>query len=104
MSTNKGSTLKRAVLKYNNVFVNDLIALKKLCNQIKFLSEIEKVHSKLKDSYKRKDLQIKCYEKNCDCSTKIRNHFKRYHLKRRHHAEPKKKFFRKKKWKFFGRK
>ena len=56
MSTNKGSTLKRAVLKYNNVFVNDLIALKKLCNQIKFLSEIEKVHSKLKNNCKRKDL------------------------------------------------
>ena len=24
-----------------------------------------KVNSKIKDNYKRKDLQIKCYEKNC---------------------------------------
>ena len=81
-----------------------LIALEKLCNQRKFLLEIEKVHSKLKDSCKRKDLQIKCYEKNCDCSTKRRNHFKKYPLKRRHHAGPRKKFFRKKKWKFLRRK
>ena len=81
-----------------------LIALEKLCNQRKFLSEIEKVHSKLKDSCKRKDLQIKCYKKNCDCSTKRRDHFKKYPLKRRHHAGPKKKIFRKKKWKFLRRK
>ena len=44
---------------------NVLIALEKLCNQRKFLSEIDKVHSKLKDNCRRKDLQIKCYEKNC---------------------------------------
>ena len=81
-----------------------LIVLEKLCNQIKFLSEIEKVHSKLKDSCKRKDLQIKYYEKSCDYSTKRRDHFKKYPLKRRHHAGPKKKFFRKKKWKFLRRK
>ena len=39
----------------------------KLCNQRKFLSEIDKAHSKLKDNCRRKDLQIKCYEKNCAC-------------------------------------
>ena len=75
-----------------------------LCNQRKFLSKIDKVHSRLKDSCKRKDLQIKCYEKNCDCPTKRRDHFKKYPLKRRHHAGPRKKFFRKKKWKFLKRK
>ena len=68
-----------------------LIVLEKLCNQRKFLSKIEKVHSKLKDSCKMKDLQIKCYEKNCDCSTKRRDHFKKYLLKRRHHARSKEK-------------
>ena len=51
-----------------------------------------------------KDLQIKCQEKSCDYLTKRRDHFKRYHLKRRHHAGPKKKIFRKKKWKFLSRK
>ena len=81
-----------------------LIVLEKLCNQIKFLSEIEKVHSKLKDSCKRKDLQIKYYEKSCDYSTKRRDHFKKYPLKRRHHAGPRKKFFKKKKWKFLRKK
>ena len=76
-----------------------LIALEKLCNQRKFLSEIDKVHSKLKDNCKRKDLQIKCYEKNCPCPTKRRDHFKKYSWKKRHYAGHKKK-----KWKFLRRK
>ena len=50
-----------------------------------------------------KDLQIKCHEKSCDCLTKKKDHFKRYHLKRRHHAGPKKKLFKKKKWKFLSK-
>ena len=91
-------TLQQASL--GEIYQHVLIALEKLCNQRKFLSEIDKVHSRLKDSCKRKDLQIKCYEKNCDYPTKRRDHFKKYHLKKRHHAGPRKKFFRKKKWKF----
>ena len=86
------------------IYQHMLITLKKLCNKGKFLSKIDKVHSRLKDSYKRKDLQIKCHEKNCDCLAKRRDHFKKYPLKRRYHARPRKKFFRKKKWKFLRRK
>lgn len=81
--------LQRITLQYaflGEIYQHMLISLEKLCNQRKFLAKIEKVHSKLKDSYKRKDLQIKCYEKNCDCSTKRRDHFKKYPLKMRHHA------------------
>ena len=95
-------TLQQASL--GEIYQHVLIALEKLYNQRKFLSKIDKVHSKLKDSCKRKDLQIKCYEKNCDCPTKRRDHFKKYSLKRRHHTRPRKKFFRKKKWKFIRRK
>ena len=75
-----------------------LIALEKLCNHRKFFSEMEKVHSKLKDSYKRKDLQIKFYEKSYDCLTqKKKSHSRTYPLKKRYHVESKKKIFRKKK-------
>ena len=81
-----------------------LIALEKLCNQRKFLSEMEKIHNKLKDSYKRKDLQIKCHEKSCDCLIKKRSHFRKYSLKKRYQAKPKKRFFRKKKWRFLKKK
>ena len=45
-------TLQQASL--GEIYQHVLIALEKLCNQIKFLSEIDKVHSKLKDNYKRK--------------------------------------------------
>ena len=58
-------TLQQASL--GEIYQHVLIALEKLCNQRKFLSEIDKVHSKLKDNCRRKDLQIKCYEKNCAC-------------------------------------
>jgi len=68
-----------------------LITLEKLYNQKKFLSEIDKVHSKLKDNCKRKDLEIKCYEKNCACPTKRRDHFKKYSWKRQYNAGQKKK-------------
>ena len=81
-----------------------LIALEKLCNQRKYLSEMEKIHNKLKDSYKRKDLQIKFHEKSCDCSIKKRSPFRKYSLKKKYHAEPKKRFFRKKKWRFLKKK
>ena len=45
-------TLQQASL--GEIYQHMLIALEKLCNQRKFLSEIEKVHSKLKDSSKGK--------------------------------------------------
>ena len=61
-------TLQQASL--GEIYQHVLIALEKLCNQRKFLSEIDKVHSKLKDNCRRKDLQIKCYEKNCACPQK----------------------------------
>ena len=81
-----------------------LIALENLCNQRKFLSEMEKVHNKPKDIFQRKDLQIKCSEKGRDCSVKKRSHFKKYHLRKKYHGEPKKRIFRKIKWKFLRRK
>ena len=68
-------TLQQASL--GEIYQHVLIALEKLCNQRKFLSEIDKVHSKLKDNCRRKDLQIKCYEKNCACPQKKRDHFKK---------------------------
>ena len=61
-------TLQQASL--GEIYQHGLIALEKLYNQRKFLSEIDKVHSKLKDNCRRKDLQIKCYEKNCACPQK----------------------------------
>ena len=50
-------TLQQSSL--GEIYQHVLIALEKLCNQRKFLSEIDKVHSKLKDNCRRKDLQIK---------------------------------------------
>ena len=47
-------TLQQASL--GEIYQHVLIALEKLCNQRKFLSEIDKVHSKLKDNCRRKDL------------------------------------------------
>ena len=47
-------TLQQASL--GEIYQHVLIALEKLCNQRKFLSEIDKIHSKLKDNCKRKDL------------------------------------------------
>ena len=47
-------TLQQASL--GEIYQHVLIALEKLCNQRKFLSEIGKVHSKLKDNCRRKDL------------------------------------------------
>ena len=47
-------TLNQASL--GEIYQHMLIALEKLCNQRKFLLEMEKIHNKLKDSYKRKDL------------------------------------------------
>ena len=61
-------TLHQAYL--GEIYQHVLIALEKLCNQRKFLSKIDKIHSKLKDNCKRKDQQIKCYDKNCACPTK----------------------------------
>ena len=95
-------TLQQASL--GEIYQHVLIALERLCNQRKFLSEIDKVHSKLKDNCNRKDLQIKCYKKNCDCLTKRKDHFKKYSWKKRHGASHKKRSFRKKKWKFLRRK
>ena len=95
-------TLQQASL--GEIYQHVLIALEKLCNQRKFLSEIDKIHSKLKDNCKRNDLQIKCYEKNCVCPTKRRDHFTKYSWKKRHYVGQKKKTFRKKKWKFLRRK
>ena len=86
------------------IYQHMLIALEKLCNHRKFFSKMEKVHSKLKDSYKRKDLQIKCYEKSCDCLTQKKSHSRTYPLKKRYQVESKKKIFWKKKWKFLRRK
>ena len=80
-----------------------LIAFEKLCNQRKFLSEMEKVHNKLKDCCQRRDLQIKCSEKGCDCLVKKRSHFKKYPLRKKYHAKPKKRIFMKIKWKFLRR-
>ncbi|KAL4628338.1 hypothetical protein ACB092_05G230500 [Castanea dentata] len=94
-------TLQQASL--GEIYQHVLIALEKLCNQRKFLSEIDKIHSKLKDNCKKKDLQIKCYDKSCSCPTKRRNHYKKYSWKKKY-SHPKKKFFRKKKWKFLKRK
>ena len=98
----KKITLQQA--SFGEIYQHVLIALEKLYNQRKFLLEIDKVHSKLKDNCKRKDLQIKCYEKNCACPTKRRDHFKKYSWKKRHYAGHRKKSFRKKKWKSFRRK
>ena len=95
-------TLNQASL--GEIYQHMLIALEKLCNQRKFLSEMEKIHNKLKNSYKRKDLQIKCHEKSCDCLIKKKSHFRKYSLKKRYHAEPKKKFFKKKEWRFLKKK
>jgi len=86
------------------IYQHVLIALEKLCNQRKFLSKIDKIHSKLKDNCKRKDLQIKCYDKNCACPTKRRNHFNKYSWKKRHYAGHKKGSLKKKNWKFLRRK
>ena len=61
-------TLQQASLR--EIYQHVLISLEKLCNQRKFLLEIDKIHSKLKYNCKRKDLQIKCYDKNCACPTK----------------------------------
>ena len=61
-------TLQQASL--GEIYQHVLIALEKLCNQRIFFLEIDKVQSKHKDSCKRKDLQIKCYDKNCDCPKK----------------------------------
>lgn len=47
-------TLNQASL--GEIYQHMLIAIEKLCNQRKFLSEMEKIHNKLKDSCKRKDL------------------------------------------------
>ena len=49
-------------------------------------------------------MQIKCYDKGCSCSTKKRDHFKKYSWKKRHYASPKKRFSKKKNWKFLRRK
>ena len=95
-------TLQQASL--GEIYQHVLIALEKLCNQRKFLSEIDKVHSRLKDSCKRKDLQIKCYEKNCDYPTKRRDHFKKYSWKKRQYVGHKKRSLKKKKWKYLRRK
>ena len=86
------------------IYQHVLIALEKLCNQRKFLLEIDKIHSKLKDNCKRKDLQIKCYDKNCACPTKRINHFKKYSWKKKHNAGYKKRSLKKKNWKFLRRK
>ena len=64
-----------------------------------------KVHSKLKDNCRRKELQIKCYEKNCACpQKKKRHHFKKYFGKKRHYAGKSKNTFGKKEWKFLRKK
>ena len=68
-------TLQQASL--GEIYQHVLIALEKLCNQRKFLSEIDKVHSKLKDNCRRKDLQIKCYEENCACPQKKKRSFQK---------------------------
>ena len=86
-------TLQQASL--GEIYQHVLIALDKLCIQRKFLFEIDKVHSKLKDNCRRKDLQIKCYEKNCACPQKKRYHFKKYFGKKRHYAGKKKNTFKK---------
>ncbi|KAK4583122.1 hypothetical protein RGQ29_026064 [Quercus rubra] len=95
-------TLQQASL--GEIYQHVIIALEKLYNQRKFLSEIDKVHGKLKDNCRRKDLQIKCYEKNCACPQKKRYHFKKYFGKKGRYAGKKKTTFRKKKWKFLRRK
>ena len=95
-------TLQQASL--GEIYQHVLIALEKLCNQRKFLSEIDKVHSKLKDNCKRKDLHIKCYKKNCACPQKKRHHFKKYFGKKRHYVGKKKNTFINKKLKFLRRK
>ena len=95
-------TLNQASL--GEIYQHMLIALEKLCNQRKFLSKMEKIHNKLKDSCKRKDLQIKFHEKGCNGSIKKRTHFRKYSFKKKHYAEPKKMFFKKNKWRFLIKK
>ena len=87
-------TLQQASL--GEIYQHVLIALEKLCNQRKFLSEIDKVHSKLKDNCRKKDLQIKCYEKNCAYPQKKIYHFKKYFGKKGLYAGKKKNTFKKK--------
>ena len=41
---------------WGEIYQHMLIAFEKLCNQRKFLSEMEKIHNKLKNNCKRKDL------------------------------------------------
>ena len=91
-------TLQQASL--GEIYQHVLIALEKLCNQRKFLLEINKIHSKLKDNCKRKNLHIKYYDKNCACPIERRNHFKKYSWKKRHYAGYKKRSLKKKNWKF----
>lgn len=76
-----------------------LIALEKLCNQRKFLSKMKKIHSKLKNNCKMKDLRIKFHDKSFDCLKRKRSHFRKYPSKKKNHAKPKGRFFKKKKWK-----
>ena len=61
-------TLNQASL--GEIYQHMLIAFEKLCNQRKFFLEMEYIHNKLKENCKRKDLQIKCHEKCCDCLIK----------------------------------
>ena len=74
-------TLQQA--SFGEIYPHVLIALEKLCNQRKFLSEIDKVHSKLKDNCRRKDLQIKCYEKICACPQKKKDIISKKNLERK---------------------
>ena len=95
-------TLQQASL--GEIYQHVLIALEKLCNQRKFLSEIDKVHSKLKDNCRRKDLQIKCYEKNCAYPQKKKNIISKNILERKDTMREKRNTFINKKWKFLRRK
>ena len=88
-------TLQQASL--GEIYQHVLIALEKLCNQRKFLSEIDKVHSKLKDNCRRKYLQIKCYEKNCACPLEKKISFQKIFWKEKTLCGKKEKHFQKEK-------
>ncbi|KAK9287735.1 hypothetical protein L1049_016175 [Liquidambar formosana] len=80
------------------IYQNLLIALDKLCNQRKFLVEIEKTNHKLGDGCNRKDLQIKCKDKDCSCSTRKENYHQHFPSKLAPHSF--KNTRKKQKWRF----
>ncbi|KAK1382554.1 hypothetical protein POM88_020289 [Heracleum sosnowskyi] len=79
-----------------------LLALEKLCNQKKFLKQIEEQSKNLGSACDRNDLQIKCGKGNsCNCAKKKEKLSK---LSKFHKKAGKNYFSKKKKWRFLRKK